>query len=116
MAMDDPDDYPNSEELKVLQDSQTKIIRNQGNNLLASRKQYIRAVGNLNNETSALSGPPSRSSIGEKTPHPHYHRMPANPVWTFHLGYAVSEVEQSTPSGGSVVSKTPTHLVASKKL
>src|SRR3954464_47690 len=39
-------------------------IRTQYNSLLAStRTIYIQAVGNLNIETSALSGPPSRSSI-----------------------------------------------------
>src|SRR4051812_19255426 len=42
-------------------------IRTQYNSLLASTQPvYIRAVGNLNNETSAMSGPPSRSSIGER--------------------------------------------------
>src|SRR4051812_6691593 len=40
-------------------------IRTKYNSLLASTQTiYIRAVGNLNIETSALSGPPSRSSIG----------------------------------------------------
>src|SRR3954463_11349627 len=40
-------------------------IRTQYNSLLASTQTiYIRVVGDLNIETSALSGPPARSSIG----------------------------------------------------
>src|SRR4051812_24346544 len=42
-------------------------IRTNYNSLLASTQNiYIRAVGNLNIETSPLSAPPSRSSIGER--------------------------------------------------
>src|ERR1041384_5790466 len=42
-------------------------IQTQYNSLLASTQTiYIRAVGYLNIETFALSGPPSRSSIGER--------------------------------------------------